>query len=180
MVAIAFDLLEVQTEGGLSPLSKNRLQVNAALCRHGGLCRSCMPSHPSRSPGGLRQRREQALRRMRRAEIATYIATVVSAGAYLFLAIPARNWFSVAETVLWAGAMAALAFALGHRHQAWAAATLIAFLIFGVIARTLAMGRPPFVLIVALLIYLYLSAYRAARDYMTLTSSPVEPGSPAA
>lgn len=139
-----------------------------------------MPPHPVRTERGLRQRRDDALRRMRRAEITAYVVAALSLGVYLAFGATTGEWVTYSDMVVGALIVAGLGYALGRRHHAWAGVALLVYLVLVSLLRILAEGRPPALLIVGIVGWLYYEGFQAAREYAALKNVQLEPTTPAA
>jgi hypothetical protein len=117
---------------------------------------------------------------MRRAEIAAYITAGLSAVAYAAIGINSGGWVEYSDMIVGSAIVAALGYALGRRHRAWAAIGLMVYLILVTVLRILADGRPPALLIVGILGWLYFEGFQAAREYAALKGVQLEPSAPAA
>lgn len=137
-----------------------------------------MPSHPVKTECGLQQRRDDALKLMRTAEWAAYFQGGLSIVVGVFLALQAEGLSGGIETVLLGVVLVALGFAIGRKHNAIAAAALVAIVLGYAVLQLLAGGRPPALIVVAIFAWIYGKGYNAAREFASLRDVQLESTTP--
>ena len=117
---------------------------------------------------------------MRRAGIAAFVLAAMSTAGFVALALAENLWIPYIDMAVGAVITAALGYLIGWRHQSWAAAALIAYVLIVTAMRILGAGRPPALLFVAIFLWLFYEGFQAAREYAALRDVHLEPTAPAA
>jgi hypothetical protein len=127
-----------------------------------------MDKPPPLTERSLRERRLEALRRMRHAEWGSYVQASFGVLIYLFLAVSNNDWVDPLGILVVAIVLAGLGYAVGH-HQSATAAVLLVVMVLGLaVIQVVEKGKPPALIFVAIFAYLYGKAYGAAREYGAL------------
>ena len=117
---------------------------------------------------------------MRRAAIAAFVLAAISATGFVALALAEHLWIPYLDMAVAAVIPAGLGYLIGWRHQSWAAAALIAYVLIVTAMRILSGGRSPALLFVAVFVWLFYEGFQAAREYVALRDVPLEPTAPPA
>ena len=127
-----------------------------------------MDNPPPLTERSLRDRRHEALRRMRHAEWGAYVQASIGVLTYIFLAVSGDDWVSPLGVLIVAIVLTGLGYAVGH-HQSATAALLLVVMVLGLaVIQVVQRGKPPALLFVLIFAYLYGKAYRAAREHAEL------------
>jgi hypothetical protein len=121
-----------------------------------------------RTEAGLRQRRADALARMRTAARLAYFHGGLLVIVYLMLGYSTGDWLTPANYLVTGLVVAGLGLALYWPRSAAAAAALVALVLGLTILQLVAGGRTPAILIVAIFAWKYGQAFYAAREYAAL------------
>lgn len=135
-----------------------------------------MPLDLPRTEAELRQRRTDALRRMRTAERIAYFQGAVVILLYLSLA-QQSDWLSSAYYLMMGCGLPGLGWAVGRRHRADAAAVLVV-IVLGIIILQFVAGAPTLSVLAAIFAWKYGQAFNAAREYATLAGLQFESAPP--
>ncbi len=138
-----------------------------------------MPPHPVTTERGLQRCRDDALRRMRKAEWAGYIQGVLSAFAYVVFAMIGGDWIGPVLMLIIGAVVASLGFAVGRKHSALAAASLVVIVLGLAVLQLISGGRPPALIFVVILAWIYGQGFNGARELAQLRDVQLEPESAA-
>lgn len=131
-----------------------------------------MPPEPANSMGGSLDKGATALRNMRQAEWIAYIQSTVGIVAFFALGGRTGHWLMFLRFFVSSVIVLALGYAVGQRHSAIAAATLVG-IVLGVAVWNLSVrGRVPAIFLVAFVALAYGRAFNSAQEYAKLSSEP--------
>jgi hypothetical protein len=117
---------------------------------------------------------------MHRAEIAAYVPAGLTAVIYFAMGFYAGQWENYSDFLAGTEVLGALGHALGQRHHAWAGMALIGYLLLVSVMRVVSEGRPPALLMIGVLGWLYFDGFQAAREFAALKDVQLEPRAPTA
>jgi hypothetical protein len=123
---------------------------------------------PPLTERSLRERRADALRRMRHAEWGTYVQGFLGILVYLYMAVSNQDWMAPISFLIVALVLVGLGYAVGQHQSATAAALLVMVTLGLAVIQLVERGRVPSLLVVGIFAYLYGKAFQAARQYGAL------------